>query len=329
MPDYFESGVFTQNRPAWHGAGIVVPDEVLTVEKVFDLVPTLASPVIKMPVLANLGDRLIEVPDKYATIRMLDEKPLGVVGSRYKVLQNKDAFQFVADIVDSGEASIVTAGTLRGGATIWFLCKLPGSVRISGLDSETMETYILISNSHDGSSAIRVAIVHVRVVCANTLAAAFGSVKDGHKFSIRHTDSIEGNLMEARTALGLAFKSQEGMVETAERLLDVTITDEDIAKWLDGFLPVPEDEKAKNRKLVEKHRAGIVNALETTPNLTYIKGTAWGLVQATSQYADHRTFTRKSGVHSAAENRFRAAVSGSNLTSRSLVTAADLFLTAA
>jgi hypothetical protein len=64
-----------------------------------------------------------------------------------------------------------TAGSIRNGALVWALVRLPGELRIANTD-DVVKPFILCVNSHDGSVAFRALNTSVRVVCSNTLTLA-------------------------------------------------------------------------------------------------------------------------------------------------------------
>jgi len=91
--------------------------------------------------------------NNYVTYRKSDNTVLGIVGKDYQTLQNRDAFKWFQPFLECGQATIETAGSLRGGAKIWILARIrrdPLVVR----KEDTMEHYVLLSNSHDGSLAV-------------------------------------------------------------------------------------------------------------------------------------------------------------------------------
>ena len=97
-----------------------------------------------------------------ANVRDSDDSVLGVVGDRYKVVQNRDAFKFTDGLI-GGDVRYETAGSLRDGKQIWLLAKLPEQ-QIAG---DAVEPYLCFTNAHDGSSGVRVCMTPVRVVCKN------------------------------------------------------------------------------------------------------------------------------------------------------------------
>ena len=96
-----------------------------------------------------------------ANVRDSDRKVLGVVTDRYKVVQNYEAFSFTDELLGQG-VRYETAGSLQEGRKVWLLAHMPHEYIISG---ERISPYLLFSNTHDGSGAIKVALTPIRVVC--------------------------------------------------------------------------------------------------------------------------------------------------------------------
>ena len=139
------------------------------------------------------------VDDHYATVRMDTREVLGIVGNRYSPIQNRDAFSFFDSLVGSDEAIYHTAGALGKGERIWILAKLPSYIKVKGED--IVEKYLLLTNSHDGSSLVRAKLTPVRVVCSNTLTAALDGMEE--EVRIRHTPNSTAKLEQAHKLLGL------------------------------------------------------------------------------------------------------------------------------
>ena len=142
------------------------------------------------------------VPRKKAVVRRDNGEVIGVVGNGYVPVQNREAFGFLDAVAADGAVRYHTAGSLRRGERIWLLGKLPGQIRVRGSEDLT-EKYLLLSNSHDGSSALRVFFTPIRVVCANTLAMADRGGK-GEGIAIRHQGNLPAKIREAQEVLGLA-----------------------------------------------------------------------------------------------------------------------------
>jgi hypothetical protein len=158
-----ESMFYTRTAP-WHGLGVRV-EEVLGSKEALNQAG-LDWKVEQTDVYAASGER---IPGYKANIRDIDRSVLGIVGDRYKIVQNEEAFAFTDGLLGEG-VKYETAGSLAGGKIVWMLAKLPEKYIISG---DAIEPYLVFCNSHDGSGAIRVAMTPVRVVCQNTLNLAF------------------------------------------------------------------------------------------------------------------------------------------------------------
>src|SRR5580704_7805618 len=120
MAHEIETMAFFQQTP-WHGLGTALEECDLydwqkTCEKA-----GLAWDVELVPLVT--ADTQAKVENK-AVRRSTDGKILGVVGARYHPLQNRDAFCWFQPFHDGREASLHTAGSLRGGSRVWVLAKL-------------------------------------------------------------------------------------------------------------------------------------------------------------------------------------------------------------
>lgn len=266
----------------WHGLGEKTENPLSTAEEMLEAAG-LAWEVRKTPMTTmHDGDQII-VPNTWANVRQSDGAVLGVVGDAYQILQNRAAFAFADNVVDSGAAKYETAGSLFGGRRVFLSMEIPEGIQVPG-DTGEVKPYILVTNSHDGSSPVIGAVVMVRVVCNNTLTAALAGAK--RTFRVRHTGSLEGKIAAAREALGITFTYIDTFQEIAGRLALAKVTDRQIDKILREAFPVPESQDNPDR--IEQSDWWKVRELyRTTENLDPIRGTAWAVLQATGEYLDH------------------------------------------
>ena len=266
------------------------------------------------------------VPDYFLNVRDDIDRVVGVVKKRYRVFQNAEAPLFLDNLVDSGDASYETAGSLHGGSQVWWLMKLPEGITIAGDPREKIETYILLTNSHDGSTSIVVAVVPIRVVCQNTLAWA---LKDAQRtMKVKHTKSAKDQFIEARRTLEIGFTYQQALGEIGDQLANTTISDEDFQAFLNSLLPTPapitKDGRATNQRgitMAENTKNLITGIYHHNVTQTHLEGTLWGAVQAVQYYSDHLSINRNTDDASADENRFKRLTSGANLGSKSFTQA--------
>ena len=195
-----EASFASRREKAWHGLGKVV--EAMTSEEAIVL-GGLDFEVEKRPIFINtletldkteapkyksITRQLVPNPDitsdtkwlseyrrnilfqnQYATVRTDLNIPLGIVKSRYHVIQNREAFDFIDSIIGKGVADYETVGALGNGETIFITCKLREEMLIN---KDVIDNYLLLSMSHDGSGSIVVMFTPIRVVCNNTLTLA-------------------------------------------------------------------------------------------------------------------------------------------------------------
>ena len=171
MPAEVES-MFSAVETPWHRIGKVTEDALTSAEAIteaeLDWEVELRG-LYTDEVFLGGHKKIMEVPDAFATVRNSDNKVLGVVGNRYTPIQNIECFDFLDTVLDDSSARYETAGSLYGGKIVWMLVNL-GKDIVVGEDRTV--PYLLLTNSHDGSTAIKGMTTPIRVVCANTLSLA-------------------------------------------------------------------------------------------------------------------------------------------------------------
>ena len=239
MAHQFESGFFV-GKTAWHGLGTTLPaDTSLSVSEGLaaaglnwrvGILPLDVSLDLDPPDLPTgefhplAGERT----DARVTYRESDNTILGVVGKRYEPLQNIEAFEWFQPFLDSEEASLHTAGSLHDGKRVWVLAKLNRRA-IEVTDGDLVEKYLLLSNSHDGSTCVRVGFCPIRVVCANTLSMAHQA---GQLLRLRHTASLKATLDDVRDIVNTANASFEATAQQYQLLATRAIERSDVTKYV-------------------------------------------------------------------------------------------------
>lgn len=308
--------MFYAGAVPWRGLGTPV-EMALRAEEAIQ-VAGLDWHVKKMPIVAGLDereteDRIVSVCDyddsAYITVRMdspLDlegPKILGMVGADYEVIQNSDAFSFMDSI--AGALKYETAGSLKGGRQIWLLASLRDTSNIivgrnQGVSDE-IKPYLLLTNTHDGSSSLRALLTTVRVACANTLGEALLGGR-GEGITIRHTLSANARLKAATTTLGLTRKRIESFQEKADMYLQTTIKGVEWAAVVNLLFP-PSKEGLAPRTLTS--RLNLMGLMDTGVGIegTALRGTLWGAMNAVTQYSSHESEVRGDNK---AENRLNS-----------------------
>ncbi len=170
----------------------------------------------------------IEVSNFYATMRTDTEQVLGVVGKEYEVVQNTDAFSFFDNIVDGDGIMYETAGALGKGERIFITAKLPDYIKV-GKD-DLIEKYLFLTTSHDGFGSITAAFTPIRIVCNNTLNAAFRNCSNSIK--IRHTQNAKERLDEAHKVMGISNRLSGYLESAFNQWAKVRITDKKVKELI-------------------------------------------------------------------------------------------------
>ena len=276
---------------AWHRLGTTVRGRAFTAEEAMTLGRLGGWRVRKVPLTAHEvatdGMTTIAAPG-YATVRdnpfTGQAEALGVVGAGYEPLQNEDHADFLNNLADQSGAVFDTAGSLRAGRQVFITMQLPDTLQIGGTDE--VDLNIAALNSHDGSGAFRILVTPIRVVCANTQAAALAA--HASSFSIRHTRNAKTAVAAARDALGLTFDYVEAFEAEAERLIQTALTDgqfEDLIEATFGPLDLDATERTKQ---ADADRHDVLSYLfHDADTQAGIRGTAWAGYQAVAEYVDH------------------------------------------
>ena len=304
--------MFSVRITPWHGLGDVVQDAP-TSEDALKLAG-LDWTVKPQPIFLEDGTK---IDGSVANVRDSDNFVLGVVGNRYQIVQNKDAFAFTDELLGEG-VKYETAGSLKNGKTIWLLAKTPEKYTILG---ESVDPYVCFTNTHDGSGAVKVIMTPVRVVCNNTLNMALRDAK--RTWSVRHTASINGRLNEAKHTLQLADAYMNATKETFEELYKIKTPDFTVRRLVDNIVPITEAMSQRQKDNAQKIKDDIILRYNEAPDLKVLEKTGARLIQAVADTADHMTPTRLTQNY--AENHFKRMLDGNDL----LNTAVNVVLNAA
>jgi phage/plasmid-like protein (TIGR03299 family) len=290
--------MFSVREVPWHGLGVVLARPPATISEAIGA-SGLRWRVEREPIavdhreMVSLNEwwepRCEEIPGYWATVRQDTRQVLGIVGERYVVVQNEDAFRFVDQLLGSS-LQFETAGSLAGGRRVWVLATLPDHVQVGG---DQVRPYVLLMNSHDGSTAVIAATTPVRVVCQNTLN--WGLARARQRFSIRHTEQIGRRVHEARRVLELSVDYYEQFRSTGNRLASERCSERQLRRVLDQLYPSGTEDRLSDRARGgrEQVKQRIVELFlhgETQGNAPRSK---WAAVNAIVEYGDwHRPMRR-------------------------------------
>jgi phage/plasmid-like protein (TIGR03299 family) len=201
------------------------------------------------------------------------------------VFQNEDLFAFGDNVLDGGGAW-ESAGSIKQGRQVFGSIKIDRELVLdaNGI-ADKVASYLLITTSHDGSSAIQAMVTPVRVVCQNTLNMALNSAKQ--TFKVRHTAKQADRVAEARRVLGLSFAHMDEFDAMAQDLFQTEFTNKQFDELVLAIYPQPD---VASKAAFTKHtdKVDFIKALYlNSPTQAGITGTAWGALNAMTEHLDY------------------------------------------
>jgi phage/plasmid-like protein (TIGR03299 family) len=302
-------------EPAWHEFGTVVAEAQRTADAL--RIAGLDWDVELTDLAADMGEtvegqRYRPITTHRATYRTDTGAALGAVGLRYQPLQNREAFAWMDEVVGEELALWHTCGSLRGGRSVWMLAKLPGHVEVCSAD--VLDKYVLITNAHDGTGAVRLFPTSVRVVCANTLRLAI-SEADRQTYSgmplglkLFHTAGGLGKrVQKAKDLLGVIGKSHDEFGVAARAMLAKPLATQQVSDYFGGLVG------NRSERSREKVMTSLWNRFALPTNEGGFKANVWTAYNAASEFADHELRVTGKG-EKRLERKFRSCLFGTSHT---------------
>lgn len=219
-----------------------------------------------------------KINNRFATIRKTDGHVYDVVSDRYEIIQNRDAFDFVNYMTD--DIVFEKAGETANGM-VYIIAKME-EVNILG---DSFTPYVIFRNGFSGLIRITAAITPLRIVCQNQFNFAFKRAKN--KITIKHTGNAYSKLEEARESLKMCADYMLNLNDVAEQYAGSKLNKFQINRVINELFPIEDPEITeykKNRLREEKLR--FIAAYDSDDNYEF-RGTAWGLVNAYTDFITH------------------------------------------
>lgn len=292
-----ETMMYVREKP-WHGLGTMVAEALTSAEAIEKA--GLNWTIEPKPVLDENG---CIIPGYVANTRSSDGTVKGIVTTKYKIVQNQEAFDFTDSLIGEG-IRYETAGSLRDGKKIWLLGRMPERYILG----DKFEPYICFTNSHDGTGAVRACMTPVRVVCNNTLNVALSGAR--RAWSTPHMGNIKFKLEEARKTLQIADQYLAKLDEEADRLANEKFSEGDVEQALNKMFTIPEQATERQKKTVSEAKDEILVCM-LRPDIAQYLGTKYGFINAVSDYVGHSEPNRRTKNYDA--NRWENIMAGHSL----------------
>lgn len=305
--------VYADEKP-WHPEVGAIVKGAMTAEQVIKRSRAnggkgLGFTVATYPAYAKVGGKLIEAPTHKAIARVDTREIFGFASNEYVPYQNVDVLKTLEAVAATKQAGFISAGAIGNGARLFATMDLSrlGDVKIPG-DPSRQQPMLCATWSHDAMEAIRIGFWRRRIECANMRAMWIADQERAGTMAvrIRHVGDVQGQVEDARRILGFAESviKADGLLM---RQLNEIALPRPAGKWLDGFLsqliPIPDDaERPRSR---EEARAAIAHLYVNSKALHGVPATAYRVLQAVDEYADHERPMRTQDRALAAERQMR------------------------
>lgn len=275
----------------WHGLGNqLTPKQPL---EVWAKQSGLSFKILETPVrymaesVGQLGS-IMTFPEQKVLYRSDTKAPLSVVSSRFQVVQPSEVLEFYRDLTEISGFELETAGVLKEGRKVWALARTGRTAALKGND--TVNGYLLLATACDGTLATTAQFTSIRVVCNNTLAIA---LSDGNTaVKVPHNTSFDPQAVKKQ--LGISVSSWDAFMYRMKVLSERKVKSHEAMSF---FLRVFTDTDAPVTTGLANERA--IKAVQTLydgnghgAELASAKGTAWGLLNAVTEFVDHQRRAR-------------------------------------
>ena len=246
------------------------------------------------------------VENLFAHVRSDTQAMIGTGSKDFKLLQPGDTLEFFRDVVKDSRFAIETAGCLKGGAQFWALARCNLDVTLN--DNDKLKSYLFIATANDAgrhSMSTITDFTSVRVVCNNTLSIAVGSNASEKRIKIPHSRQFDADAVKAQ--LGLIDERLETFAWEADQLTQRKMNREEVtAYFVSLFAKYDDNGDLTNKRTLNSVMPKLLKAYQRGPGaeLDSARGTAWGAVNAVTNYVDFQTRARSQ------ENRFASSQMG-------------------
>ena len=276
-------------QEAWHGLGHKLPPNQPI--EVWQRAAGMDWTIRETPVLFNVSDEgglhVKANAESKVLYRSDTHAALSVVSKRYKVVQPHDVLEFYRDLTEAGGFELETAGVLKEGKKLWALAKTGQSTVLKGGDK--VNAYLLLGTSCDGTLCTTAQFTSVRVVCNNTLTLAVGDSTGAVK--VPHSRTFDPKLVKQE--LGIGLTAWDRFVADIKEMAARPVHKFEATNFLVNVLGDPElplvDQP--NQKALQNVYA-LFSGNGMGANLESANGTAWGLVNAVTQFVDYERRAR-------------------------------------
>ncbi len=290
-------------KPGWHGLGNQLPAGASKEE--WRKAAGYDWEILSSPVEFAVGDMKVypgdfaPYPGQKVNYRSDNQFPLSITSDSWQPMQPGQILDYMDEVVHKFGFVLNTAGTLDGGRKFWMLADIGCEDAVKD-PRDRIKGRLLASTSVDRTLPTSFRFVAERVVCQNTLSMALGEQGGTHHiFKHRRVFSAQ----EANEALGLQARGAFDQAILAYRLLaDCEMPEEVVVDATMRLFDLNLDQRSTDEIQKLAKTKPVRSIIELTQNPSALIGsemaglqeTAWGWVNAVTQFVDHERGARTS-----------------------------------
>ena len=225
----------------------------------------------------------------WAIYRDDTNKFLGAVKSdNPQVVQNVDTFKSIEPLLNDGTLRPVVADSYMGGRQMFGCFQYTKPFDVLG---DSFEHYFIITNNHlKPNGSVTVINTPVRIACMNAMSYALK--RAALKFQIPAVIEAGSEDSIAKTIMNAFERTVDGIRSTANKLVDMKVSRDNIDKILDELFPYIEEpaEGTTNHDranaTIEAQREAFIHCLNAD-NLANFQGTMYQVLNALTDYTTH------------------------------------------
>ena len=277
--------------PWWKGGNRLAPGQPIEVWKE---AAGMDWEILSSRVQYEFGGELQNMNDRVVLHRSDNGYPLGCVSNYYQPVNPTVVIEYFRDLTEAAGYQLETAGTLMGGKRLWAMASIGKQASVAD-KADTMKGNLLLSTACDGSAATELRYTFVRVVCNNTL----GFARSGSKASLKvdHSTKFDPDATKRELGIEVARSRFDDAIEDFRRLAEIRMQPADVVKaTMELFFPEMLDKPVADQMKVINRPKGPIGAVGNLAlgsamgsTLSGVKDTAWGWLNAVTEYVDHHT----------------------------------------
>jgi phage/plasmid-like protein (TIGR03299 family) len=259
----------------------------------------------KAPLTIFEDGKIIETP-YVAVMREDTEDVFQSVKDSYSSFQNHELFALADAIACEVNLPIKKAMAIDGGRKV--IVQLESlAIRNIGKNKDTIQNYVTVLNSHDGSSSLRWGTSRFTISCKNQFHALTRELKN----HTRHTKNMRLRVDESVREIRKVISYQERLNEVTYELSELNIGKDDVYEFINRLIDV--DLTMDVEKLQHEYHGRRLNRAHALEDAIlaqcHEKGmNAWGLWEGVTYYTTHHArsqseYSKINGALSVLDNR--------------------------